>query len=235
MTLPVVVLRPEPGNAATCTRLRDAGCDARAMPLFATEPVGWDVPAAKDFDALLLTSAAAARHAGAGLAALSGLHVHAVGPATADAARVAGLTVASSGSGGAAALLATLPAPLRLLWLAGEERTEFAPPAAITLDTRIVYRARPLSPGGIAGPAIAMLHSAAAAQRLAALAGERGTIRLVAISAAVANAAGAGWHSVAIATRPDDAEMVALAAKLCHDDGEGRAVTSHDAKDGGTA
>ena len=232
MSLPVLVLRPEPGNAATCARLRDAGCDARALPLFALETVDWDAPDPAHYDALLLTSAAAARLAGSGLTALARLPVHAVGAATADAARAAGLAVATIGTGGAAALLAGLDAPQRLLWLAGAERTAIDPPAGISIDALTVYRARPLAVAPVTGPAIAMVHSAAAARQLAALASEPAAIHIVAISAAAAAAAGSGWGGLSIATRPDDAEMVALAAKLCHDTADTGAQAG---KYGGTA
>ena len=57
------------------------------MPLFSVESLAWKVPDAASFDALLLTSANAVRQAGAGLTQLRGLPVHAVGAATATAAR----------------------------------------------------------------------------------------------------------------------------------------------------
>src|SRR3546814_14720617 len=74
------------------------GFPAHAMPLFAARPVGWRAPAAQDFDALLLTSAFAARLAGPEIARPVTLPVHAVGDAAARAAEAAGLTVAMSGT-----------------------------------------------------------------------------------------------------------------------------------------
>src|SRR3546814_9776925 len=53
---------------------------------------------AQDFDALLLTSAFAAREAGPEIARLATLPVYAVGDATARAAEAAGLTVAMTGT-----------------------------------------------------------------------------------------------------------------------------------------
>jgi uroporphyrinogen-III synthase len=50
--------------------------------------------------------------------------------------------------------------------------------------------------------------------RLAALVKRRGAIDLVAISPAVAMAAGTGWASVAVPPRPDDAALIALALSL---------------------
>ena len=40
----VLVLRPEPGASATVERARARGLDAFAVPLFAIEPLDWDVP-----------------------------------------------------------------------------------------------------------------------------------------------------------------------------------------------
>jgi uroporphyrinogen-III synthase len=63
---------------------------------------------------------------------------------------------------------------------------------------------------------VAMLHSPRAAQRFAALATtiDRGAVRLAALSAAVADAAGSGWAERAIAAARDDAALVALARRL---------------------
>ncbi len=218
MALPLLVLRPEPGNGASVERARAAGLDPVALPLFAIEPVAWSVPAIEGVDALLLTSANAIRHAGAGLGALGALPVWCVGPATAAAARAAGLDVVRTGTAGVDALLADAPSlPARLLWLTGDPRHDPAPIAGLTLTAITVYRARalPVDARRLAGPAVAMLHSARAAARLAALAPDRSTIAIVAISTAVALAAGDGWAEVAIAPTPDEGAMVALAAALC--------------------
>ena len=59
----VLVLRPEPGAAATVKRARARGLDAVAIPLFEIEPLAWEAPPAGGFDGLLLTSANAVRHA----------------------------------------------------------------------------------------------------------------------------------------------------------------------------
>ena len=54
--LPLIVTRPEPGNAATVERAREMGFDARAMPLFAARALDWAAPPVEDFDALLLVT-----------------------------------------------------------------------------------------------------------------------------------------------------------------------------------
>ena len=217
----VLVLRPMPGNADTVGRLAALGIVAAPLPLFAVEPVTWEVPSSESFDALLLTSANAVRHAGQGLAALDHLPVWCVGEATATAARDAGLTVARVGSGGVAALVSGTAD--RLLWLCGEERSALPEEAERQVTVIPVYRTRALLfPASVlAEPCVALLHSARAARRFAQLASERASIAIVAISEVVAAAAGEGWNNVAIATRPDDAEMVAIAAKLCQDGSRG--------------
>ena len=86
MSRPIVVLRPEPGNRVTAAAIEGRGLRAIRLPLFAVQPVAWQAPDPAGFDALLLTSANAVRHGGAGLARLLSLPVFAVGEATADAA-----------------------------------------------------------------------------------------------------------------------------------------------------
>ena len=46
--LPLIVTRPEPGNAATVERAREMGFDARAMPLFAARALDWAAPPVED-------------------------------------------------------------------------------------------------------------------------------------------------------------------------------------------
>ena len=218
---PIIVLRPEPGAAATVARAEAAGLTARAVPLFAAGAVPWDVPDPDAFAGLLLTSANALRFGGEGLDRLSALPAWCVGPATAEAASRAGLKVAQVGDGDAQAMVdrAAQAGLRRLLWLAGEARTPITVPSGVSIDTRTVYHAAPLpvDPVHLRGPAIMLLHSQRAARRLAALIDARADIGLIAISAKVAAAAGTGWDTVHVAARPDDGEMVAMAAKLCHE------------------
>ena len=110
MSRPIAVLRPEPGNGATVAAIEAAGGMAIRLPLFAAAPVAWHAPDPAAFDALLLTSANALRHGGPELAALRSLPVHAVGGATAAAARQAGFAVAHAGTGDGAALVAAAEA-----------------------------------------------------------------------------------------------------------------------------
>ena len=73
MNRPIVVLRPEPGARATVARIEALGGHALAAPLFAIRPLPWTPPDPADHDALVLTSANAARMAGAGLARVAAL------------------------------------------------------------------------------------------------------------------------------------------------------------------
>lgn len=222
-TLPLIVTRPEPGNAATVDRARAAGLDARAMPLFAARSLPWGPPDARDFDALLLTSAQAVRLAGPQITAFAGLPVLAVGGATATAATAAGLTVAVTGDSDAQRFLdgVTPHGFQRILWLCGRDRSVFDAREA-TIEAVSVYAvdATPPPPGWaelVSAPAVMMAHSVRAAARIGDLArAERKHLTLLAISPAVAAAAGDGWADVTVSQRPDDAAMLAEAHALCH-------------------
>ncbi|MEY2884235.1 MAG: hypothetical protein RL490_1959, partial [Pseudomonadota bacterium] len=137
----LLVTRPWPGGEASAARLRSAGHDVIEAPLLATEAVTWDAPATTP-DALLVTSAAAARLAAAP-AALRALPCHAVGAATAAAARAAGFGDVRIGPGAVQPLLDTLTGDI--LHLAGEDRTPVDLPPGLSLATAIVYRARLLA------------------------------------------------------------------------------------------
>lgn len=212
----LVVLRPEPGASATVARAQALGLEAVARPLFVIEPIAWDAPDPATFDALLLTSANAARQAGPQLAKLAALPVHAVGAATAAAAERAGLTVAAVGEGGVAALLAMLPDNLRLLHLAGEDQAPFAPRQAIT--TLPVYRSAPIDPApdlNAFAPALLLVHSPRAGSRLAEVVSDKSRFGIAAISPAAAEACGPGWDAVTAAELPSDSSLLSLAARLC--------------------
>lgn len=221
--LPLIVTRPEPGNGATTARATALGFDAHAMPLFAARALPWTAPAPQDFDAMLLTSAQAVRLAGPQLTRLAPLPVYTVGAATADAAKAAGLTVVQTGEADAQSLLDGMTSGklARILWLCGRERSEFDPRGS-ALEPVACYAIDALEPPPawaplVAAPAVLLAHSARAAQRIADLVGpHRAHLALVAISPAVAAAAGEGWGELAATAAPTDASMLALAHALCH-------------------
>lgn len=213
----LVILRPEPGASASVERARAAGLEAVAVPLFEIRPLAWTAPDPARFDAVLMTSANAARHGGKGLGKLTSLPVHAVGRATAEAARDAGFAVASVGDGTGAELVAGLADDVRLLHLGGRHRRDLR-----VTDTIAVYESveldRPKQLDKLAG-SVAAVHSPRAGRRLAELADDRRSIAVAAISAAAAEACGGGWERVAVASAPHDPALLALAARLCEKSG----------------
>jgi uroporphyrinogen-III synthase len=222
MSRAIAVLRPEPGNAATAAAIEALGLTAIRLPLFEVHAIDWTPPDVTRFDALLLTSANALRRAGPGLAALRGLPVHAVGDATAAVARDAGLEVVAVGDRDGAALVAAAAASgvQRALLLGGRDRAVEEHP--IIAEAIAVYASEPVAVAlealdQLAG-SVVLLHSARAARRVADLidrAGiDRRTVRLAAISAAAAEAAGGNWEGIAAAASPDDATLIQLARTL---------------------
>ena len=212
---PLLILRPEPGASATVAKAEALGLTVRRHPLFAPEALAWSLPQGP-FDALLLTSANAVRLAGR----LPDLPVHAVGEATASAAREAGLTVMTTGDGGVEALLGRLPPGLALLHLTGEER--ILPPAPSQRITSVtIYRMveLPLPEPEVLEGAVALVHSPAAGRRLAEVGPLRERVRVAAISSAAALACGSGWACCEAAEEPSDRALLSLAAKLCKEQG----------------
>lgn len=212
----LLLLRPEPGLSESAERAAAMGLEVIACPLFRVVAVDWVVPDPEGYDALLLSSANAVRHGGHGLETLKHLPVHAVGPATATAARDAGFRILSVGRGDLTDLLAELPPTLRLLRLAGEDRREV--PSGEAIDTCVVYRSVPIEAPELPPleGLVAAVHSPRAGHRFAELAGSRDRTAIAAISAAAAQACGAGWEHIESAGKPEDPALLALAAMLCH-------------------
>ena len=212
----LLVLRPEPGASATVERARAMGMDAVSAPLFTVEALEWEAPEQASFDGLLLTSANSVRCAGDQLGQFRGLKTFAVGEATAEAARDAGLDIAGTGDAGVDRLLGSIEGELKLLHLSGEDRRE--PVDARQRITAIaVYRTQPVETpdlGQMAG-SVALVHSPRAGRRLAELVDDRAKTAIVAISSASAQAVGDGWQCVQVAESPSDEAMLALAARLC--------------------
>jgi uroporphyrinogen-III synthase len=218
MSRGIAVLRPEPGNRVTAAAIEASGRTAIRLPLFAASPVAWEVPDPSRFDALVLTSANTIRHGGAGLATLIGLPVHAVGRVTGEAARAFGFRVVTNGDSGASSLAGRMDATgvRRALHLAGRERTII--PGGIVAEIVTVYSsdALPVSPGDAARLAgsVALVQSARAATRLGEIVAERAGIALIAISEAVAQAAGDGWERIVVPRTPSSEAMIDAALAL---------------------
>lgn len=189
------------------------GLEVRCFPLFTAEVVAWTLPKGK-FDALLITSANAVRLAGQ----LPALPAHAVGTASAEAARAAGLDVQTVGDGGVEVLLAQLPDGLSLLHLAGEEH-HVPQDARHRIVSVPVYRMTSLAlpePVLMEGTVV-LVHSPAAGRRLMQVSARRDRVRVAAISPAAAAACGTGWECCEAATEPSDMALLSLAAKLCEE------------------
>jgi uroporphyrinogen-III synthase len=221
--LPLIVVRPEPGCAATMVAARALNLDAHGFPLFDVAGHDWHVPDPALYDGLLAGSANVFRHGGPGLAALTGLPVHAVGDATAQAAREAGFNVAEVGSGGLQPLVSHL-LPSRMLRLCGHERVTLTCPDGITVDDRVVYaaRAKPLPDTLVAllqGPAVVALHSGEAARHFKSESDRlnlpRHAINLACLAPRIAESAGSGWHHIEIAVETTDAALLELACQMC--------------------
>ena len=247
MSLPLIILRPQPGCAATLAAARAAGLDAHGFPLFTAEARRWDAPDPVTIDALLIGSANAIRLAGSGpsgpaLAKYAGKPTYAVGAATAEACRAAGLDVITVGSGGLQCLMGDLdPRHRHLLRLGARDRVPLVPPDHVIITEREVYtsEAMPL-PGPLAllltaralKGAVVMLHSARAASHFAAECARldipRHRLHLAALAPRIAAAAkkgiaggegitaDEGWASLATAATPDDPALLALAGQMCH-------------------
>jgi len=213
----VLVLRPEPGASATVERAKALGLDAMAEPLFEIEALDWETPEASAFDGLLLTSANAVRHGGDRLLNLRGLKVYAVGDATAEAAREAGFDIAATGDAGVDRLLSSIDPEVKLLHLCGADRRE---PGEVKqrISAISVYCATPIKAPDLAAVSgnVALIHSPRAGRRLAEIVADRSSVTIAAISEAAAEACGAGWKAVAVADRPSDEALLALAARLCN-------------------
>ena len=213
------VFRPHPAAHRTVERAQKLGLDAVAIPLFDLEAVEWSAPDPAQFDAILLTSANAVNMGGGQLERLRALPAHAVGEATAAAAEVAGFGVASVGRGGVDELLEEIEADARLIHLCGEDRRAPDRPKQ-EISSVAVYRARRVdAPQGIErlSGQVAAIHSPRAGKRLAELipVEARTDVRIAAISRAAAEAAGAGWADLRVASTPTDSALLALAFGLC--------------------
>lgn len=210
----VLILRPEPGAGETAARARALGLEPIVAPLFTIRARAWTPPDPSRFDAVLLTSANAPRHGGDGMTPFLALPCYAVGERTAREARAAGFADVRTGSSDAAALLvlAERDGAQSLLHLCGQDHVDLDRVMSVPVYAADSSGALPPDPER----ALALLHSPRAAARFAVLAGaRRGAIRIAAISAETAAAAGAGWRAVAIAPTPRDQALLELAAKLC--------------------
>ncbi|MGE3691841.1 MAG: uroporphyrinogen-III synthase [Novosphingobium sp.] len=226
---PLIVIRPEPGCAATVATAKTLGLDAFGFPLFQVRSQTWDSPDCSHFDALLAGSANAFRHGGSALTNFRALPAYVVGEATAQEAHAAGFADILAGSGGLQSLLDRLaPQHRRLLRLTGRKRVPLAPPPGVTIEERIVYDSVPLSmrdnlAAMLADDCVVLLHSAEAARHFAEQCEighvARHRVALAALAPRIAEAAGTGWAEVNCAELPRDDALLALARDMCQSRG----------------
>jgi len=125
--LRVLVTRPEPGASRTARRLAEAGYFPVVLPLTETQALGGQEIPSGGFDAVVLTSANAARFADAALIRVAAsLPCFTVGAETAAIAREAGIADVrpTGGTAGtlADAVVASTPERARILYLCGRVR-----------------------------------------------------------------------------------------------------------------
>ena len=223
MSARVLILRPQPGADETAARARTLGLDPVVTPLFVVRPHAWQAPDPTDFDAVMLTSANAARLGGDALTPFLAMPCYAVGEATAAAAREAGFRDIRTGSGDGAALVGMMAAAgvRDVFHPCGEDRRELDPAGLHILDTPVysadaIDRLSPQTETALDEGALVLLHSPRAAALFSRLRRTgRDQVRLAAISDAAAEEAGDGWSAISIAALPRDQALLELAAKLC--------------------
>ena len=208
----VLILRPEPGNAATSVAVAAMGLKPVSVPLFEVASVVWAAPDPTEFDVIAMTSANAARHGGPQLVRYTHLPLIAVGEATADAAKAAGFDDVTVGEGDAGDLAARV-GRRRILHLTGTDHRPIPGDGAVTVVA--VYETRAITPSVPLSADIALVHSPRAGARFAELAVDRAAIKIVAISPAAARACGVGWAAIHVADAPREHAMLASLAQLC--------------------
>ena len=224
---PLIVIRPEPGNAATVAAAGAMGLNAHGVPLQRVEAADWTVPAGP-FDGLLIGSANAFRFGGAGMASLRHLPVYAVGETTANAAKDAGFDVAMTGKGGLQNVLDALSfaGATKLLRVGGAERVPLSPPRHVEIADVVAYRLAPREPSAdelalLARPACIAIHSASAMRRLDAVFDHYGLDRavhsLAVLGPRIAPDPPVAWTQFAVASTPDDASLLAVVRQMCHE------------------
>ncbi len=224
---PIIAIRPPKGCKATIALGQSMGLEIAGHPLFAIAPRDWIGPPPGWVDALLVGSSNAVEHAGAKLAGYADKPVHAVGEATANAARAAGLRIASVGQGGLQAVLNALPpGEHRLLRLAGEMHVPLKRPPGVSIELRVVYAAAPLAmdealAAKLRSGALVLLHSAEAASHFASECArhaiDQSAIAIAALGPRILEAAGPGWAQGRAASQPRDTALLAMAREMCQD------------------
>ena len=223
----LLITRPAEEAGRTAAAAQAAGFATLCAPLLVVEPLAWDQPEAMP-QALLFTSARSPQLVASACPALRAVPAYAVGARTAQAAREAGfrLQAIGAGDGSEALAMAAGDGVRHILHLAGEARAPLDVPARLVVERRAVYAARRAEAlGDDALLALrngtlfaALLFSARTSRHFSRLleraAIGRHSVRIIALSDAVAEAAGQGWRAVGVAAKPSLAEALASARCL---------------------
>lgn len=232
----LLVTRPPDAARRTAAAARRAGFRAHVAPLLRPVPLDWNPPETRP-EALLFTSAVAPPLVAAVAPQLREVPAWAVGPATARAARRAGFRLAGVGAADGKAVVAAAAAAGvgTMLHPGGADRAEIALPAGVRIAHQPVYAmalvealpapvARTLATGEVFAVLLFSPRTAAHFASLVDAAGlPRGRIRIMALSEAVAVAAGSGWRACAIAASPTEQQVLAAAVCLWQGYGQGGA------------
>ncbi|VVT00168.1 uroporphyrinogen-III synthase [Rhizobium sp. EC-SD404] len=225
----VIVTRPEPGLSRTMARLGAEGYDAVALPLTRAKSLGDGVKAVQEMhpDVYVATSAAALDAAADNLDLT--LPIWTVGPATAQRARKAGFADVRQGPGEgqglARAIIETEVPDLRLLYLAGRERTagfeDILKAAGRAIDVVEVYDVEQIDHGAdliantFTGNPAVMLYSGGAARALADQVLHETAIIAVCMSENVAASLPENWLATCVvAEAPNEDGMLAALARI---------------------
>lgn len=226
MIRPLLLLtRPAEEIDASRAAAERAGFDTLAAPLLRIEALQWAAPDHLP-DAVLFTSARAPALAAEHAPWLRAVPAYAVGPRTAAAASAAGFALAGAGEADGSAILATMAGEGRrdILHLSGADTAPLTLPQGVRLTRVPVYAASLVEelPAHIAtalrdGACLAtLLFSPRTARQFRKLISDSAIApagqRIVALSDAVAAAAGGGWRNMVVAEVP--ALDAALAAAL---------------------
>jgi uroporphyrinogen-III synthase len=227
----ILVTRPEKDSAVLAEIIGRAGHEAIVSPLMDIVPVAWAMPET-DIDALVLTShnAVSAYHA----EILKKYPCFCIGAATAQAASAAGFDVIAHADGDRSGLITALVSSnsKNILFLSGHiERADLVTELAasgIQAVRRIVYEAhartcfsadaaRALAENSIDCVLLFSPRSAAIFRTLhEGLTGAaKSRLTLACLSAAVAQACGAGWSHIALAQQPSTQHLLAAAGIMC--------------------
>jgi uroporphyrinogen-III synthase len=231
----LLVTRPVEEAGRTSEAASAMGFATLVAPLLEIGPLPFAVPPGP-FDALLFTSARAPALAAAVAPQLRALPAHAVGARTAAEAAASGFLAGLVGDSDGTAILAEVAArgARRVLHLAGEATAPMSVPPGVELVRVPVYAARrvgvlpdvaaaALREGRVFATLLFSARTARHFRRLVDAAGlEPAVLRLVALGAAVAEGAEAGWAAVAVAERPDLEGMLAAARRLWQGVEDGR-------------